>query len=161
MIQTIRKFGERDEAALPISVARDINVSLVVSIRADIHRILYALSIPEYMEVWADVPSFDRLCVEEDPSKTDFRVDLLYSDSIQCSIQCRRLLMTPDHLKYTWRKSDSEINKPTVVDMRIKRDKMTCIVSIRHTGLASESDVVWYSELWRCSLEKLRRVLEA
>ena len=160
MMQTIHQIGE--DFIERSQTANYAYVSLSVNIRADAHRIVYALTIPEYMEAWMVIPGADRVtCVGEDRSEVNFRLDLCCSKNVHAPIHCHRILATTEHLKFAWRRVDSEGKGQSIVDIRIRQRKAVCIVSVRHTGFSDVAEATWHSVLWLSSLNKLRRLLEA
>lgn len=65
-------------------------VALSFKIKADSRRVLYALSIPEYMEAWLQAPDREELLFVSDLAEQDnFRLYLYRARALQTTIMAR------------------------------------------------------------------------
>jgi hypothetical protein len=149
------------ERALNDSEANSLDVFASVKIEAEVRRILYAISTPEYMEAWLQLPGTERVeCHSERRSFDRFRVDMFLSDrTLQC-IYGSCLLSKPNRVTYLWDKNHQGISRRSVVEIHILGGPNRCSLKLKHRGLANEEDREWHSTMWQRSLNRLRVVME-
>src|ERR1700722_10190214 len=83
--------------ALDHSTVSSFEVFASVEIEAEVQRILYALSTPEYMEAWLQLPGAERVeCHSERRSFDRFRIDLFSSNTKLPCIYGSCLLSKPN-----------------------------------------------------------------
>jgi hypothetical protein len=131
------------------------------AIRADGRRILNALTLPEYIDVWMYMPdTVEFLCTSEPASSRNIRFDLYSSRGQLGTIHARRLASTPDHVMYIWKKTQHGITSETVLDIRLKFSEARCTLELRHIGFSSTPDYQWHAAMWKQSLANLSSLME-
>lgn len=143
------------------SKARPSEISASVGIRAEVGRILYALSTPEYMEAWLHLPGVERLeCHSERRSFARFRIDMFSTNKKLTSIYGSCLLSKPNRVTYHLERDHAGIRSKSVVDISLRSGPECCTLALRHRGLTNEDEQAWQSTMWQLSLAKLSLVLE-
>jgi hypothetical protein len=96
----------RDKAGV-MAVTLDqaqLDVALSVEIEAESRRLLYALTIPEYMEAWLQMPGAEKLWCFADPgAPNSFHIDLYSAKAQRARIKGSCLRLDPDRIIYLWR----------------------------------------------------------
>jgi uncharacterized protein YndB with AHSA1/START domain len=137
------------------------NVVLAFRIEAASSRVMYALSMPEYIEAWLQAPDSEGLQFLFDPVTQDaFRIDLYCAETLQTSIDSSCRVMSINHVRYTWRMASSTGTDETVVDIRLRDSSSGCILGLKHSGFRDTIDSAWYFTMWNQSLERLSRLMK-
>lgn len=139
---------------------RRLPIEFSVTIRADSRRVLYAITIPEYIETWLAPPSASGLRII---TKTGDCSDLL----LECYNAGRlsaRFAVSVDHITETtatmsWHDVPTETASTSIAHFGLKRNQGSCLLNLKHKGLADESTELWYSQMWQQSLSNLCRLL--
>jgi uncharacterized protein YndB with AHSA1/START domain len=161
MLQALDEIGVGGEVLARSLAPVHVEVSVSVTIQADSRCVLHALTIPEYLEAWIEMPGVHRIaCRAEDAAGTRFRFDLCDPVHVRSTIRGHCLESTPQRLKYAWTRSGVKSHSESLVDIRIKSCKRRCMVGLRHSGLSSAQDAMWYTTMWQRSLAKLCLLLE-
>jgi hypothetical protein len=143
------------------SKATSLEIFTSVRIQAEVQRILYALSTPEYMEAWLQFPGADRIeCHSEKRSFDRFRIDMFSSNTKLPSIYGSCLLSKPNRVTYLWEKNRVDLRSRSVVEIHILGGPDRCALRLKHRGLTNEEDREWHSTMWQRSLNKLRILTE-
>src|SRR5580693_6833860 len=122
----------RDRIREPEQVALDVAVS--VEIAAESRRVLYALTIPEYMEAWLEVPNTEKLQCSADPRKPNsFHIDLYSDETSHASIEGFCLLSNSDRVIFLWKNTCVGSAAETTVGIRLKSVAGQCIVDLKHS----------------------------
>jgi uncharacterized protein YndB with AHSA1/START domain len=147
--------------ALDHSTVSSFEVFASVEIEAEVQRILYALSTPEYMEAWLQLPGAERVeCHSERRSFDRFRIDMFLSDKRSASIYGSCLVSRPKRVTYLWNKERVGISYRSVVEIHILAGPSRCGLKLKHRGLSNAEDREWHSTMWQQSLNKLRLLTE-
>jgi hypothetical protein len=132
-------------------------VAMTVSVNADRHRLLQALTVPEYMEAWISIPGASQdqritaTCAAE-------RYWILacsgagFITTISGSYRVCRMRK----LVFTWSKGSAAKALPSLVTIRLLGDFARTTLRLSHSGLASNAEYLWHRAFWECSLERLR-----
>jgi uncharacterized protein YndB with AHSA1/START domain len=137
----------------------DVRVSVVIE--AEWPRILNALTVPEYMDVWLTMPGFERLeCRTEHKILGGFRIDAFAEGTLQQAIHGACIRSKPDEISYLWKRNDAECEQRSLVKMRLTGGRKRCALHLKHHGLWDQNARDWYSMMWQKSLDKLRVVME-
>jgi hypothetical protein len=144
------------------SKSSSLDVCASVRIRADVRRILYALSMPEYMDAWLEMPGTERVeCHSERWPFDRFRIDMFSPNAKLRCIYGSCLLSKPNRVTYLWSTSLEKSLSQSVVEIHILGGpNRRCALKLRHRGLTIEEDRKWYSTMWQRSLDKLRILME-
>ena len=143
------------------SESNSLEIFASVAIQAEVQRILYALSTPEYMEAWLQLPGADRVeCHFEQRSFDRFRIDMFSSGTKLPSIYGSCLLSKPNRVTYLWEKKCVGLRPWSVVEIHILGSPNRCVLKLKHRGLTNKEDREWHSTMWQLSLDKLRILME-
>jgi uncharacterized protein YndB with AHSA1/START domain len=136
------------------------DVVLSYQIEADSSRVLYALSIPEYIEAWLRAPESDDVRFAFVPEGREaFRIDLYRGAVPLSSIRSSCRIVSSNQVRYTW-KIDSPIGaSDTRVDIHIRCSSGGCILGLKHSGFRSTEESAWYDKMWHQSVENLCRIV--
>jgi uncharacterized protein YndB with AHSA1/START domain len=146
-------------AAIPDQRRND--VALAFRIEADSSRVLYALSMPEYIEAWLQAPDAEELQFVFNPVTQDaFRIDLYRAEAIQASIHSLCRVVNANQVKYTWKTTSPIGVTETVVDIQLRRSSGGCILGLVHSGFKSTVESAWCCKMWHQSLERLGRLMK-
>ena len=144
---------------VPGRQARD--VALAVRIEAASSRVMYALSMPEYVEAWLQAPDAEGLQFLFRPLTQDaFHIDLYRSEKIQTSIYSWCRVVSVNQVRYTWRTISSTVTTETRVDMSLRDSSGGCILGLKHSGFRNTMDSAWYLRMWNQSLGRLSRLMK-
>jgi hypothetical protein len=157
--QNIRSRRGRVASTLE-HVGLDVTVS--AAIEAESRRVLYALTIPEYMEAWLEIPAAEKLQCSSDPKAPNcFHIDVYSADVRHASIEFFCLLLNSDRVMYLWKNLCIGSNAETMVGIRLKSSSGQCIVNLNHSGFRNIEESLWHSRMWRSSLNKLCSLMTA
>ena len=135
-------------------------VALAFRIEADNSRVLYALSMPEYIEAWLQAPDSEELQFVFNPvTQEAFRIDLYRADVLQASIDSACRVVNANQVRYSWKTTSPTGRTETVVDMRLRRSSGGCILGLKHSGFKSTVESAWCNKMWHQSLERLGRLM--
>jgi hypothetical protein len=150
-----------EAGALNESEANPLEIFASVAIQAEVQRILYALSTPEYMEAWLQLPGADRIeCHSEQRSFDRFRIDMFSSNTMIPSVYGSCLLSKPNRVTYLWEKNCAGLRSRSLVELNLLGGPNRCTLKLKHRGLPNEQDREWHSTMWQLSLNKLRILME-
>jgi hypothetical protein len=150
-----------EAGVLNASTAGSMEIFVSVAIQAEVQRILYALSTPEYMETWLHLPGAERIeCHSEERSFDRFRIDMFSSNTKLPSIYGSCLLSKPNRVTYLWEKNCAGIRPRSFVEISLLGGLNGCTLKVKHRGLLNEEDREWHSMMWKLSLNKLRNLME-
>ena len=120
-----------------------------------------AFTIAEYMEAWLELPGVDRIvCVAEGAEQAGVRLELYSESRLRAQLRGRHCMMGPNHLMVAWSKVARGASEDSLVDIRIRRMRRSCLVILRHTQLGTSRKTLWNPNVWQRSLEKLADLLE-
>jgi hypothetical protein len=138
------------------------DVVLSRRIEADISRVLYALSIPEYIEAWLEPPDVEELQFVFNPvAQEAFRIDLYRAEALQANVHGSCSVMNANQVRYTWKLLSPVGMTETSVDMQLLCCSGACILGLKHSGFKDMEESVWCCKMWHRSLESLCRLMES
>jgi hypothetical protein len=138
----------------------ELDVTVSVEIEAERRRVLYALTIPEYLETWLQIPAADKLeCLSKAKTPNSFHIDLYSLEFGSAKIEVFCLLLNSDRIIYLWKNACVGNKTETLVDIRIMSAVGQCIVNVSHSGFGNVEESLWHSRMWRSSLNNLRRLM--
>lgn len=139
---------------------RTSDVVLSHRIMADSSRVMYALSIPEYIEAWLGAPSTESLqFVFNLEGEQEFRIDLYSAEALQMSVQGSCRIVSSNQVRYTWKTTSSLGAHETLVDMQLRYSSGGCILALKHSGFKDARESAWCCKMWQQSLERLCRIM--
>jgi hypothetical protein len=138
-------FRRTHETNLRVN-ARESQIAMRATLKADKRRIFDALTLPEYMETWLCLPCSHSSCrTTASQTGSRFRFDHFVADALDLSITgcyqvCRRGKMS-----FTWQKS-----------IRLYGEFACSTLCLTHSGFLSPDEHRWHSDMWQLSLTKLQ-----
>jgi len=137
-----------------------LEIVLSIKIAADWRRVFHAITLPEYIEAWLQVPDTDRIeCHAEMRSLARFRIDCFSANMPRRSIYGSCSLSRFDTIIYQWKGSHVDHAIQSTVEIRFNGGPRQCILNLKHSGLVNEDERAWHSVLWKRSFKTLRRVI--
>jgi hypothetical protein len=131
-------------------------IDLAIGVDADARRIFNALTVPEYLEAWIDMPDQaegSRVVASMEPN--GYRLDHYSGDHATVHITGSYLFCHQRKLRLFWRKISRQSSTESLVDFRLRGNFGSSILELRHSALDSAEDFHWHRRLWQGSLEKL------
>ena len=154
-------FRRTAAAGTEETLLKSRNICLSALIEAEAQRVLYALTMPEYLEAWLVLPDVSRIeCHSEQRSFDRFRIDLFYSDRPRESIHGSCYLSKPNMVTYLWGRERDGSGAKSLVEISLCRGDARRKLILRHIGLRDCEQRQWHKRMWAFSLEKLCRLLE-
>jgi hypothetical protein len=136
------------------------DVILSYRIEAESSRVLYALSMPEYIEAWLQAPDADDFRFAFNPEARDgFRVDLYQNEVLQSSLYSSCRIVSSNQVRYVWKTISANSISDTVVDMHLRSSPGGCILSLKHSGFKENAESIWCYKMWHRSLECLCKLM--
>jgi uncharacterized protein YndB with AHSA1/START domain len=146
-------------ATIPGQYERDVALSF--KFKADSSRVFYALSIPEYIEVWLQAPDIDDLrFVFNQTAEETFRIHLYRGDTLQASVDGSCRVVAENQVRYLWKTTSPITTTETVVDMKLLCGPAGCVLALKHSGLKDSAESARCRRMWQQSLERLCRLME-
>ena len=146
-------------AMMPDAYSKDIVLSF--KIEADSSRVLYALSIPEYIEAWLQAPDTDDLrFVFNQIAEETFRIDLYRGETLQARVDGSCWVVGTNQVRYVWKTTSPIGTTETLVDMKLLCGAAGCVLALKHSGFQDPEESARCSRMWHQSLERLCRLME-
>lgn len=145
-----------------IEEERDCAIAMSVNVDADARRIFQALTLPEYLEAWIQMPEHtecSQLVASPDPD--GYTLHHYCAGRRALSIKSSYLFCHQRKLRLSWRKICYPFQADSVVDFRLRGNFASSILELRHTALGSADELIWHQNLWQRSLGKLASLLRA
>jgi hypothetical protein len=135
----------------------------VVSPRIDVdaRRMLYALSIPEYIEAWLQAPDPDEMLTFDFVAQQRFQMGFYRAEALRASIHGSARVVSRTGVHYMWKTISASGIAHTTVDLMILTRSDGCVVVLNHRGFCSLQERAWHCRMWERSLEKLRRIVRS
>ena len=152
--------GKAGTAAATLEQA-ELDVAVSVEIEAESRRVLYALTIPEYMEAWLQMPDTEKLKCSSDSraAPNSFHIDLYSAKAPRARIKGSCLRLDPDRIIYLWRNTCTGSTGETMVDIHLNSGPGQCTINLNHRGFCNMEESLWHSRMWHRSLDKLGRLM--
>jgi uncharacterized protein YndB with AHSA1/START domain len=146
-------------ARIPGQHERDVALSF--KFKADSSRVFYALSIPEYIEVWLEAPDTDDLrFVFNQIAEETFRIDLYRGETLQASVDGSCRVVGENQVRYIWKTTSPIGATETLVDMKLLSGTGGCVLALKHSGFKDPEESARCFRMWHQSLERLCRLME-
>jgi uncharacterized protein YndB with AHSA1/START domain len=143
-----------------VATQRTSDITLSYRIMADSGRVMYALSIPEYIEAWLEAPSTEALqLVFNLEAEQAFRIDLYHAEALQRSVHGSCRIVSANQVSYVWKTTSSLGTHETLVDMQLRYSSGGCILALKHSGFKDVRESAWCCKMWQQSLERLGRIM--
>jgi len=160
------------EPPFPISTARIfprdsrhelLDVHASVLIKAEYRRILYALTMPEYMEAWLRFPGAEKVeCGTEAHSSCNFRIRVEHAYSAPPRVIYGSCFFSrPNTITYLWDRSRMGSIAKSIVRMQLRVGSKMCALELSHGGACEKMQRESYRVMWRDSLVALRNLMES
>jgi uncharacterized protein YndB with AHSA1/START domain len=159
MLQELQDGTREHQNATVVSNHPDVRASVVIE--AEWPRVLNAITVPEYLDVWLTMPGVERLeCCAEQRTLGGFRIDVFAAGALQRAIYGACIRSKPDEVSYLWERNRAESVEKSLVKLRVRGGTRRCSLYVKHRGLWDQEERDWYSMMWQESLNKLRVVME-
>lgn len=158
--QVKQSLLDNPEMLAIVGCKRTRDVALAFRIGAASSRVMYALSMPEYIEAWLPAPDAEGLHFLFNPVTQDaFRIDIYRAETLRTSIYSSCCVVSVNQVRYAWRVASSTGSTETLIDMRLRDSSDGCILELKHSGLRDAVDSAWYFRMWNQSLGRLSRLM--
>jgi hypothetical protein len=134
------------------------NLVTGIRIHADRQRLAQALSLPEYMETWLDIPNAAPGSVRVTRNEAEYDIQCLASDSTPVRIHGTYRAVRSTRVVFTWRKDTAGSSVESLVRVALSGDFAYTRLLLSHMGLTSEREYQWHREVWHNSLARLSRL---
>ena len=156
--QRVNERNKHDMVAADEVCSWTVNVEC--SVAADIQRIFYALTVPEYIETWFCVPGCSADC-----RNVTCHVAQGFQIDHHCNPGATRITGTyhsflTRKLSFSWKLPCMSSSQESRVDIRLYGDFQKSVLKLRHFGLASEEEFKWHLALWSASVDRLCKLFE-
>jgi hypothetical protein len=137
-------------------------IEMSIDVDADARRIFSALTVPEYLEAWIDLPDCGKNSVIV-AAATDngYRLDHYTDGRVNVSIAGSYLFCHQRKLRLFWRETRLPNHADSLVDFRLRGNFGSSVLELRHMSLGSTEEYIWHERLWRGSLDKLTSLLRS
>lgn len=157
---TVQKTLFRAAETLLEPSSSEMDVVLSCGFVGDQSRVLYALSIPEYIEAWLKAPdAMEQRFVFNLQGQGGFQMDLYRSDALQERIHGYCQIISSNQVRYWWTAASRFRSAKTLVDIETLWRMGWCTINLKHSGFVNASDSDRYREMWCQSLLRLCRLL--
>lgn len=127
-------------------------------IRADQRRVLYAITIPEYMEAWLQIPEVSSIRVIAEPENPcQLQLELFGHGDTFGYISVTVSHITDCSVTMIWGEMPGRAS--SVVHFSLRGSDGCCMLRVRHKGLADQAAEERYGKIWQQSLMNLGRLL--
>jgi hypothetical protein len=135
-------------------------VALAYRVEAASSRVIFALSMPEYIEAWLQAPNVDGLRLTfHYLTQEAFGIELYCAERLQTSIHSSCRIVSANQVQYKWKTISSIAVSETAVDLQIRNSSGGCILGLQHSGFRDTQESAWYCRMWQESLAGLGRLM--
>jgi len=139
-----------------------LDVHTSVLIEAEYRRILYALTMPEYMEAWLRFPGAEKVeCRAESQSPRNFRIRVEHTSALPRTIYGSCFFSRPNTITYLWDRTRMGSIAKSIVRMQLRTGPRMCALELSHSGACEKMQRESYRMMWRDSLAALRSLMES
>lgn len=136
------------------------SVTLDTRIQGTPLRVLYAFTIPEYVEAWLIAPGIDRVRCQNDPRSLN-KLDIAFC---RAGFQARRVSLQYVHrqlhtLHIDWQVAGELPANGTRVKLVLRQRDAHTFLHVRHSGFLSSQEWYWHQQMWKDSLERIRTLI--
>jgi uncharacterized protein YndB with AHSA1/START domain len=161
VLETQQNTLSQSQAIAVVPTRKKATVTLSMRVASDRRRVLHALSIPEYMEAWLQLPHPDEFLPVFDVVKREsFRIRLYHAKGLHGSIYGSSQVVDENRVAYLWRTAYRTRTTETLVNIRVAGGSRGCTVRLEHSGFRDKADSTWHSGLWHGSMAKLSRLIQ-
>jgi len=160
MASTEQKILNSPRMTTGIQTQSASDVVLSYRIEAETSRVLYALSMPEYIEAWLQAPDDDTFRFAFDPeTREGFRIDLYQGEVRQSSLYSACRVVSSNQVRYVWKTISPNSISDTLFDMQLSSSPGGCILGLKHSGFKDNVESTWCYKMWHRSLECLCKLM--
>ena len=137
-------------------------VAMSIGLQADAHRIFHALTVPEYLETWIEMPdqAADSSLVASHGAN-GYHLSHYRAGRTHVSIKSRFLSCHRRKMRLQWQKTHELTCAESLVDIRLRGNFGSSILELRHSEFDSAEEFFWHRRLWEVSFEKLACLLKS
>ncbi len=163
-LQTPNIRTSRREIAFDGTPERESVLPLVVRTSAAFHvapsRLFYALTIPEYIEIWLTPPdSAEVRCTGNPASGEALSIELRHDRRISASVFADYKSISAQDLSIRWYVRSRAQTHVSYLRISIRTVRADALLRIRHSGFTNPGDWHWHQELWGMSLAKMQMLI--
>jgi hypothetical protein len=137
-------------------------ITMSVDVEADARRIFHALTVPEYLEAWVDLPDCGKdSAIVVAATDNGYRLDHYSDGRVDVSISGSYLFCHQRKLRLFWRATRMSNCTDSLVDFRLRGNFGSSVLELRHMAFGSAEEHIWHERLWRGSLERLTTLLRS
>jgi hypothetical protein len=130
-------------------------------IMADRRQLLYALTLPEYLEAWitpvdADL-RYERVAMR---CGTAYAIEYRDLHGQKSTIEGVFRTANLEKVMLTWRRLTPYETRQSIVTIRFIRSLASTILMLTHAGVMPDSEYLWLRDLWELSLVRLQSLIE-
>ena len=139
-----------------------LTVYLEANIRADVRRLFYALTAPEYLETWLHFPGHEGGCSTfATVVDCDYMIVHLCQRFGRTAVTGRYRVRERRNVMFSWRLEGMQSLPESHVDIRLSGNFEYTTLALRHRGFDSWQQYLWHRSLWSRSLERLGRLFDS
>jgi len=139
-----------------------LDVHASVLIEAEYRRIVYALTMPEYMEAWLRIPGAEKTeCSVEPRSIHNFCISFSTAARPSQTIYGSCFFSRPNTITYLWDRTRMGSIAKSIVKMQLRGSGRICALQLSHSGACARNQHDSYRIMWSDSLNALRSLMES
>lgn len=138
---------------------RSLEVHLSAEIAAARRCLFYALTLPEYMEAWLQMPDTTAVHATFLDCPDELRLDRYRFLRRVGSIFVRFQTTSEDSMRLVWRDFIDDDTSSTSVHITLRGNQRHCTVEVTHSGFRDQQERLWYDAMWTRSLADLSRLM--
>ncbi len=123
-------------------------------------RLLYALTIPEYIETWLTPPDVDEVRCAGNPMNGEaLSIEMHQYGRATVSVLAEYKTISAQDLNIRWYFKSQRRIHVSHLRIAIRKERADAVLRIQHLGFIHSDDLCWHQELWRLSLTKMRMLI--
>ena len=135
------------------------NIAMQVAIHSDANRIFQALTRPEYLETWIELPRDGRNSYLVGWQQgNSYRLDHYQGGRRDLAISGEYRICRRRRMLFTWAVSGDRIASESLVYIALHGNFSSTILELHHRGITSTTEHLWQQEMWLRSLDRLTRL---
>lgn len=123
-------------------------------------RLIYALTIPEYIETWLTAPDSDEVRCSGTPATGEaLSIELRQNHRVSASVFAEYKNTTARDMNIRWYVQSRTRTSVSQLRIAIRVVRADTLIRLRHTGFTNPAEWSWHQELWGLSLAKMQMVI--
>jgi uncharacterized protein YndB with AHSA1/START domain len=142
--------------------SRERVISVSADILADRRQLLYALTLPEYLEAWitpadGDADAGERVAMR---CGTAYAIEYVDLSGKTITIEGVFRASSRDKVVLTWRRGSFHSTRQSVVAIKLNGNFAFTTLILTHTGVMTDPEYCWLRDLWDLSIMRLKSLVE-